>query len=57
MVQFQFHSGMRAGELVIMRTCDIDTTGKVWLYRPTHHKTAHRGQTRVIPSVLAAGRS
>jgi integrase len=31
-----------------MRACDIDMTGTEWLYRPHHHKTAHRGMGRVI---------
>jgi integrase len=47
---------MRPGEVVIMRAIDLDMTGKVWLYRPGSdqgphgvHKTAHRGQHRIIP--------
>ena len=54
-VELQWLTGMRPGEVTIMRTIDLDMTGKVWLYRPgsdqgTHgrHKTAHRGQTRVV---------
>ena len=34
--------------VVIMRGIDIDTTGRLWLYRPSRHKTAHRGHDRVI---------
>jgi integrase len=49
MVMLQRHSGMRSGEVVIMRACDLDVTGKVWLYRPAQHKTAHRGLGRVVP--------
>jgi integrase len=41
-------TGMRPGELVVMRTCDIDTTGAVWSYRPSTHKTEHHGRARVI---------
>jgi integrase len=55
MVKIQLHTGMRPGEVCVMRTIDVDTTGAVWLYRPgsdqgAHgkHKTAHRGQDRVI---------
>lgn len=48
MIQVQRWTGMRAGELVIMRGIDIDTTGKVWLYRPERHKTAHHGHDRII---------
>jgi integrase len=56
MVRLQLLTGMRPGEVVILRAIDLDMTGKVWLYRPgsdqgAHgtHKTAHRGQDRVIP--------
>jgi integrase len=48
MVRLQMHTGMRPGEVCAMRACDIDMTGKVWLYRPRQHKTAHRGKSRVI---------
>ena len=48
MVQLQRLTGMRPGEVVAMRGRDIDTTGKVWLYRPPTHKTAHHGIERVI---------
>lgn len=49
MVQLQLETGMRPGELVTMRACDIDMTGKVWLYRPSRHKTEHHGHARVVP--------
>jgi integrase len=48
MVQLQLLTGMRPGEARVMRACDIDTTGDVWLYRPRQHKTAHRGKERVV---------
>ena len=55
MVQLQWLTGMRPGEVTIMRTIDLDMTGKVWLYRPGsdqgtlgRHKTAHRGHSRVV---------
>src|SRR5262249_18154899 len=32
-----------------LRRCDIDTSGDVWIYRPSKHKTAHRGKPRSIP--------
>lgn len=41
-------TGARPGELVIMRPIDIDTTGKLWTYIPATHKTAWRGQKRMI---------
>jgi len=55
MVQLQLHSGMRPGEVVVIRTIDLDTSGKIWLYRPGsdqgphgQHKTAWRGHDRII---------
>jgi integrase len=48
MIRLQLLTGIRPGELVIMRGVDLDTTGTVWLYRPEKHKTAHHGHTRVI---------
>jgi integrase len=41
-------TGARPGELCSMRGCDIDTTGKLWVYRPAKHKTAHHGHGREI---------
>jgi integrase len=49
MVVLQMETGMRSGELVILRPCDVDMTGTVWLYRPRCHKTMHHGHQRVIP--------
>lgn len=48
MVQVQLFTGMRPGELIIMRPQDIDRSGHVWLYTPPHHKTDYRGHNRVI---------
>jgi integrase len=48
MVQLQRLTGCRPGEACAMRGCDLDTTGDVWLFRPPHHKTKHRGKARVI---------
>jgi integrase len=48
MVSLQMETGMRSGELCILRACDLDTGGKVWLYRPESHKTAHHGYQRSI---------
>ncbi len=49
MVRLQLETGMRPGEMVIMRGIDLDTTGNVWLYRPGHHKTEHHGHGRTVP--------
>jgi integrase len=48
MVRLQMLTGMRPGEVCVMRGIDLDPTGKVWLYRPESHKTAHHGHKRVI---------
>ena len=48
MIELQRLTGARSGELCRMRTCDVDTSGKVWVYRPEHHKTAHHDQVREI---------
>jgi hypothetical protein len=32
-----------------MRTCDLDTSGRVWVYTPWRHKTKHHEKGRVIP--------
>jgi integrase len=48
MVELQRATGMRPGELCIIRPCDIDRSGKVWEYRPAQHKTANRDHDRVV---------
>ncbi len=48
MIQTQKLTGMRPGELVIMRPCDIDRSEDVWIYTPSAHKTEHHDKTRLI---------
>jgi integrase len=48
LVEFQRLTGCRPGEACAVRRCDIDTGGANWLYKPPHHKTAHRGKSRTI---------
>jgi len=48
MIRLQWHTGMRPGEVVRMRTSNVDRSGRSWLYRPASHKTAWRGHDRVI---------
>lgn len=38
----------RCDEVVRMRPIDIDTTDKVWIYRPDGHKSEHHGHERLI---------
>jgi integrase len=48
MVQLHRFTGMRPGEVIIMRSCDLDTSGRVWIYTPAAHKTEHHGHRRQI---------
>jgi len=48
LIQLQWRTGMRPGEAVIMRACDLEMSGRIWLYRPSSHKTQHHGHERVI---------
>jgi len=48
MVELQRFTGTRPGEVTAMRTCDLDTGGKVWTYTPADHKNAWRGHQRTI---------
>lgn len=48
MLRLLYWSGMRPGEVRIMRPADIDRTGDVWRYTPREHKNDWRGQSRVV---------
>jgi integrase len=48
MVRLQLLTGMRPGEVCILRPCDIDRSGDVWEYKPDSHKTEHHGRFRII---------
>lgn len=48
MVELQRLTGMRSGELVLLRIRDVGTTAEVWRYRPARHKTINRGHDRVV---------
>jgi integrase len=48
MVELQRLTGMRAGEVMVMRAIDLTMSGPVWTYRPASHKNRHRGLERVI---------
>lgn len=49
MIQVQELAAMRPCEVVIMRACDIDMSGDVWIYEPFDHKNRWRGHQRLIP--------
>jgi len=44
MIQLQWFTGMRPGEVCSIRAVDVDRSGDVWVYRPPRHKTQHHGQ-------------
>ncbi len=48
MIQLQRLTGMRPGEVVIMRHCDLDRSSEVWLYTPTRHKTSYLGVEKQV---------
>jgi len=48
MIDVQLLTGMRPGEVVRLRTVDLDRTGPIWEYRPEFHKTIHHGKERVV---------
>ncbi|MBP3960924.1 site-specific integrase [Gemmata sp. G18] len=48
LVKLQMFTGARPGEIVTIRGCDIDRSGKVWVFKPEHHKTEHRGHSREV---------
>ncbi|MEQ9410936.1 MAG: site-specific integrase [Fuerstiella sp.] len=48
MIQVQLVTGMRPGEVRLLRTGEIDMTGDTWEYRPSEHKTEHHGRQRLI---------
>ena len=47
MVRLQRLTGCRPQEVCIIRPCDVDPTGEVWIYHPESHKTEHHGRERV----------
>jgi hypothetical protein len=49
MVEVQRLTGMRLDEIYQSRACDIDYTGRDWIYTPASHKTKHRSKPCVIP--------
>jgi integrase len=49
MTELAMLTGMRPGEVCILRPCDLDMRGKVWIYTPPTHKSEHFGHRRVVP--------
>ncbi len=48
MIRLQLLTGMRPGEVVRMRGCDIERSQAAWSYAPLEHKTEHHGRSRII---------
>jgi integrase len=48
LIDLQLLTAMRPGEACSMRACDLDITGRIWIYRPQSHKTQHHGHGREI---------
>jgi integrase len=48
MIQLQRLTVMRSGEVTTMRACDLDMTGRVWVYTPAAHKMDYRDRERKI---------
>lgn len=48
-VRLQRLTGMRVGEVCVLRPCDLDRSGAVWLYRPQWHKGAHIDRDKIVP--------
>ena len=48
MILVQLLTGMRPGEVTLMRGCDIDQGDATWRYKPHEHKTEHYGHDRII---------
>jgi len=48
MVELQRLTGMRSAEVCDMRGACLDTSGAIWEYRPSTHKSAHHEKERVV---------
>jgi integrase len=48
MIEPQRLTGMRPGEVILMRGVDLDRSGEVWVYTPDRHKAEHHGRQRTI---------
>jgi integrase len=48
LINLQLLTAARPGELLILRTGDLDMSGRIWTYTPQRHKTTYRGHRRTI---------
>ncbi|MBS0207156.1 MAG: site-specific integrase [Planctomycetes bacterium] len=51
-IKVQYYCGMRPGEVLRMRSGEIDQRGDIWFWKPGRHKNSHRLQslTKAIPA-------
>jgi integrase len=48
MIRLQQLSGARPGEIVLLRTGDLNTAGNVWTFMPMTHKGEHLERDRIV---------
>ncbi len=48
LVRLQRLTGMRPAEVCLLRPCDLDRSGEVWVYKPSTHKTEHHRKARRV---------
>ncbi len=48
MIRVQWLTGMRPGEVCVMRPADIDRSKPLWVYRPHIHKLEHKEKDRWV---------
>ena len=48
LIQLQLLTGARAGELLGLRACDLNVSGKTWIAVLKHHKTSHIAKARTL---------
>ncbi len=48
MVELQRLTGMRSGEMTVMRPCDVDRSSSVWVYKCIEHKSRRKQKPRAV---------
>ncbi len=48
MIQLQHLCGARPQEVILLCPCEVDTSGELWLYQHSSHKTTHLDRSKVI---------
>ena len=48
MIELQLLTGMRPGEMCLLRPCDLDRSDAVWHYYPEKHKNIYRNIERIV---------